>query len=204
MKQCIVVCVLLFCAVLCSCKAHRYEAYQNKIVYRVFDSLEQYFFDEIKHNKQPLGVVIEIAGLDLLKEAKEKVHRYQKYRCNDTNCIYYYYSGPYDYLYKIGLVYSYKGLKEEREIFKKSNRYFGIRGRIYPIYFANIDDDFATEFKKDNTEKRIAPTKKFQNVHFIEADIFNVVYLLDDSIRGASNNYWFIYERPLERSFIRR
>lgn len=186
MKQFLVVCFLLLCEVFCSCKAQRYEAYQNKIVYRVFDSLEDYFFNEIKKNKQPLGVAIEIAGDSLMKRAGDKIYKYKKkINCEDKSCKYYYYGGVYDYMYRIGLVYSYKGLKEERAIFKKSNRYFGIRGRLYPIYFVNMDDDFAIGFKKGKSEKSIEPAKKFQNVHFIDADIFNVVYFFADSIRGV-------------------
>ena len=93
------------------------------IIYRVFDSLENYLVNDIQKNapNKPLGVVVDPICKNCQSGFEGRYH-----------------TGN---LYSIAIVYNFDS-SYDKQILKKTNRYFQIGSRLYPVYIMWVDDMF--------------------------------------------------------------
>lgn len=121
MKVCLLFCVtMLFVC----CRATHKVNYKKDIVYEVFDSLENYFAEDIaKQGQQPVGVIID----PYCRNCKDLfINEHQ--------------------LFGIALVYKFNWTLNEIFTRPRAGRYLRIKDKFYPIYFLWIDNVFANTY----------------------------------------------------------
>ena len=137
-------------------------------VYEIFDSLENYFSEDIaKHRQEPIQVIID------------------PYCPNCTSVF----SNLHD-LFGIALVYDSRHDFNIRWMIHKKGRYFKIHDKLYPVYILRVDDAFVNLLGKNYTSysrsepsefERIYPLMSLQN--FILVDLTTKMFIDDKGLR---------------------
>ena len=144
--------IFVFLIVLLGCSPKIRVNRKHAIVYKVFDSLENSFIEDIQKHapKKPIGVMIDPKCKGCDQDLENYIHSATLFQIALV-----YELGWYDHAY-------------DKEFFKKTNRYLSIGGKLYPVFFMWVDeiliDEKKRNFKNGSEEIDVFGTYDFKTV----------------------------------------